>query len=251
MKSLKEYIINNYNVNEGFVLACLAGYFASWAIRKTFTTAENIRDTSKTLTYIWNTVFESKIEEAEDEKIETNKNNLKTQDIKPIQIPNDEILMKAIESTKPKRENDDDGDGLWTIKEKITKVKELAHIDKAPYYPNYAAFVTENKEICGMFGFSTKFWKAHLKSDNDKIKNLAKEYKNALHIFDLEICKGFPEDVIYTVFWDIFKKMTKELKVTTVTIHADNEKESIEYKKHGFEEIPNSKEYLVLNLNSK
>lgn len=252
MKSLKDYIFENYNITEGAALttglACLMVYFAAWGIKETFKKAESIKNRKETLGYIWDTVFESLVSEAKEEKEKIKK--LNKQDIKAIQIPDDNILHKAIEATNPRKpkKDTDKGFGLWSIQDKIEEIKELAHINKAPYYPAYAAFVTKDKEICGMFGFSMNFWKSQLK--NEKVKDLAKKYKKSLHIFDMQLCPNFDSKVIYEVVWETFDKMIKELKVHTITIHADNLEEAEIYKKHGFKPINDSKEYLVLNLKS-
>lgn len=256
MKSFNTYISDD-NINESLLLACLTGYFVSWGIRNTFKAAEGIRDESETLTFIWQTLFENNMNNEKpllEEEGEPKKKIKLTKDkIKPIQIPDDKILRQAIEATKPSLSKDGkSGTGLYTIAGKIKENDDFGHIDKKPYYINYAAFVTEDKQICGMFGFSNKFWLATLKkSDNEDIKKLAKKYQKALHIFDMQICPEFEEDVIYDVVWETFEKMIKELKISTITIHYDDKNELDIYKKHGFEEIEGSKEYLVLKKNKK
>ena len=57
--------------------------------------------------------------------------------------------------------------------------------------------------------------------------------------------------MVYEVVWDTFEKIIKELKISTITIHYDSKEESDIYKKHGFEEIEGTKEYLVLTKNKK
>jgi len=251
MKSFNDYI-HQENINESLLLGCLGGYFVSWGIRNTFKAAESIKDRSETLHFIWTTLFENnesnELPLLEDEE-QKKKIKLTKDKIKPIQIPDDNILKQAIAATKPSISKDGkSGTGLYTIVGKIKDNDDFAHIDKKPYYVNYAAFVTEDKQICGMFGFSIKFWQAILKDSksDEKIKALAKKYRKSLHIFDMQICPEFEEDVIYEVVWDIFDKMIKELKVSTITIHYDNKEELDIYKKHGFEEIEGTKEYLVL-----
>ncbi len=250
MKSFKEYISKN-NINESLLLTCLAGYFVSWGIRTTFKTAEGIKNKSETLSFIWDTLFESKQDnhnllfEEEQKKIK-----LTSDKIKPIQIPDDKILIQAIKATKPSIGKDGSGTGLFTIAEKIKKNKDFAHIDKPPYHMNYAAFVTEDKQICGMFGFSIEFWKAISKT-NDKFSELGKKFKKSLHIFDMQICPEFDENPIYDVIWNTFDKMIKELKVSQITIHYDNKEEKEIYIKHGFKEIDGLDEYLVLTKNKE
>lgn len=257
MKSFNDYVYQE-NINESLLLGCLGGYLASWGIRNTFKAAEDIRDQSETLQFIWKTLFESDenkelpLLEAEGE--EKKKIKLTKDKIKPVQIPDDKILKQAIEATNPTISKDGkSGTGLYTIAGKIKENDDFAHIDKKPYYVNYAAFVTADKKICGMFGFSVKFWQAILKDDksDEKVKALAKKYRKALHIFDMQICPEFEEDVIYEVVWDTFEKIIKELKISTITIHYDNKEELDIYKKHGFEEIEGTKEYLVLTKNKK
>jgi hypothetical protein len=257
MKSFNEYIVYEENINESLILNCLAGAFVAWGIKSFFKTAESIKDSSETLQFIWKTVFENNndneqplLEEEEPKK----KIKLTKDKIKAIQIPDEKILKQAIEATKPSLSKDGkSGTGLYTIAGKIKDNADFGKIDKKPYYINYAAFVTEDRQICGMFGFSIKFWHAMLKKDDadKKVKELAKKYQKALHIFDMQICPEFEEDVVYEVVWDTFEKIIKELKISTITIHYDSKEELDIYKKHGFEEIEGTKEYLVLTKNKK
>jgi len=236
MKSLKQFITEQ-QINE-FLLSALAIGAVGAFVGKIGKSLINGVSTA------WNGIFESSENTISEKKEE--KKDFKS--VYPLQVPDEEILNKCIQKTNPKAGVDGKGGaGLWTIEEKIKKNPELKKVNKGEYKPNYAAFVTDKKDIAGLFGFSTVYWKNKAKkADDANEKKLAKKYQKYMHIFDIDICPEFDEKKIYPEIWKTFDAMLKELKGMGITIKYDNDNEKVEYIKHGFEEIEGIKGYLAI-----
>lgn len=247
MKHLSEYIYEQQTQQINEFLITILGCLATAAIANLGVKA--VKGVKQGVDTAWSSVFDSyddsnvnAITEAEKKK------GVEKNDIMFLQIPDKKILKKCILSTDPKEgHNGKGGQGLWTILTKMKENKDLVNINKAPLYPMYAALLTKDKKVAGVFGFSLKFWAGMKKDKDPEKKKLSKEYGKYLHIMDIDIDDKYDTKNLIAMCWDKFDEMLKETKAKGLTIFADNEDEIKEYEKKGFKLIEGTKNYMFLD----
>lgn len=247
MKHLNEYIYEQQQleiqpINEFLaILGCLAiAAVARLGIKGAKGVADGVDSA-------WKSVFESQDDNV-DTITEAEKKGLEKNDIMFLQIPDKKILKQCILSTDPKEGRDGKGGkGLWTILTKMKENKDLVNINKAPLYPMYAALLTKDKKVAGVFGFSLKFWTGMKKDKDPEKKELAKKYGKYLHIMDIDIDEKYDTKNLLEMCWDKFDEMLKETNSKGMTIFADNEDEIKDYQKKGFTLIEGTKNYMVID----
>ena len=202
----------------------------------------------------WDTILGDELkrwESLDDDKniINEARKKISSKDLFALQIPDDNILRKVIEKTKPKEgRSTKTGHGLWTLAKKLDEEKELWKVNKGKIAPQYAAIIKkESNDIVGIFGFSAAYWHNKKKSNNQKDKEFAKEYEKYIHIIDIDICPEYDIDSIDDFVWKTIFDVQKELKTKGITIWSDDTDEQKEYKLKGFENVQGHNNLMFCN----
>lgn len=232
MRSLHSYIIEDNirsiddMMNESLILTCLAGaclmHFGIKIGKKL----------SKAVQGVWHWMWCESLQEAKDEdkKVDISK-------VQILQIPDKKTLLHIIQQSKPVvPQGDKEGHGLYKLAKLLTANKELKNVGLGKEQPMYAGLIDKEKNIYGVFGFSSKHWISLVK--DAKLGEFAKHHKKTLHIYCIDILPEYEMGDLIKPIIDIMPKLCKELKLYGTTIqYFDNDKDVL--LKVGFKEVKN------------
>lgn len=267
MKQLTQYIKEELEIqiNESFLLSCLLlGVFGHFGIKLTKKAGRSIDNVWKWTmgeknlhlakgfhqvesldtqsSPIYDTIKES------DELVDIYK-NITTKDVSIFQVDTTQRLKDIFDMFKMSSTNKY---GLSTIIDTVNEYNDLYKINKAPLYPNYAAIIGISEKyrgVYGLYGFSTEFWKSKLKDKDQKLVDVARTYKNALHVFDIDISENLKNwKDLQKLCISSFMQIVKEKKLSGITIKYNTNKEHNLYKEFGFEDIKELPRYMGFSV---
>ncbi len=255
MKRLNDFINENLQINESFLLMALCGAVACHFAVK------GLKSINKHMNNFWNWALEgdsltneNKINQlsnfiSEDKNEKIDKNN-----IQPMQIPNEKVLDKLMEKLKADAKKKK---GFYVFDKLFQENPELKTLNKAPYFANYVVFMSpgsnddedEKPNFYGMLGFSLKYWKVVAKKGkNDNIKSKAAELKKYINIFAVQTDSKYAKQGLFELYIEQMKKAVKEAKMDGLTIKYSNDDIAKVFEKSGFSKINDLDGYMKLDI---
>ena len=260
MKHIKEYINEELQINESFLLMALCGAVAlhftvkgmkairkhasnfwGWALGEknlSTTAAESLDDRQNIIN--------------EDETGKINKDN-----IQPMQVPDEKVLDKLMEVMKSDAKKKQ---GFYVFDNLFNETPELKKLNKAPYFANYVVFMDpgsdekkdEKPNFYGMLGFSLKYWKVVAKKGKtDEIKKAASKLTKYINIFAVQTDAKYAKQGLFEVYLEDMKKAVKEAHMEGLTIKYANDDIAKVFEKSGFKKIEGLDGYMIMTLNKQ
>lgn len=256
MKHLNEYINEELQINESFLLMALCG-----AVALHFT-VKGMKAIRKHAGNFWGWALGERnlSTQAAESNLENNEpiteaKKFDKSKVQPMQVPDEKVLGQLMDLLKSDAKKKS---GFYVFDNLFKETPELKKLNKNPYFANYVVFMdagtSDNEDqkpnFYGMVGFSLKYWKVVAKKGKDeKIKEAASKLIKYINIFAVQTDKKYAKKGLFEVYLEDMKKAVKEAKMDGLTIKYETDELAEVFSKYGFEKIEGLDGYMQLTLN--